>query len=291
MIQKENNHISYSPPITEGAIRLKGFICPRNDKKVTLKDCINCPNECMPVPILATLLNDRPVKEGEYHVTELQQPRQSDYLCRNFDYYMPPNSMVDSMLGTAWHNAVANRLMQDDFDKLFAHNYEYEQTFRVVFDFATLVGTSDLYRIDRKILWDYKTAQVYSVKMFLKNGWNDPTWDKHRKQLNIYKVYQYPQTECLRLHIKVMGWDRLVAQELGKDKTFIRNVPILEPTEVKDYVMQRLKENIADQQSGTPPPCEKEDMWFNSKGEPMRCLYYCGGKEHCKQFQQLMEEY
>ena len=88
-----------------------GFKCPLNGENVTIeKNCITCnfrDSVCGPLPYLqAQLAGVREVKEGVYSVTEILNPRQSIYLTRNNDYYLPPDSSLWASFGTAMHKVM-----------------------------------------------------------------------------------------------------------------------------------------------------------------------------------------
>ena len=269
-----------------------GFVCPMTDQNVTFREhCLKCQDPCETLPVMAMLdAQTRPIVPNEYHVTEILNPRQVIYLTRNYPYYLPPESLVDAALGSAWHTSIYNAMFIPEYDADFAHRFEGEQSFRIEINGIAFTGTSDVNIKDQHHLIDYKTAQVFSVKQYLKEEWKDSTWAKYQKQINIYRVYQYPETEKMTLHVKVMGWDAYVAKTMGIGKTFKIMVPFIEDEKVKSFVTCRLRESVEDQETGNPPPCPKNRLWFNAAGEPQRCLRFCGGKAYCKQFKEWQEE-
>jgi hypothetical protein len=266
---------------------LKGFVCPLNQQNVTLEDCQNCPLPCDPLPLLATVLNTRKTIPGIYHVTEILNPRQMTYLTRKHDYYMPPDSMFEAALGTAWHQAI-EKTIKEEKGEIF-QGYISEKNFKVFINGVILSGTLDLADLKHLILWDFKTSGAYSVALFMENGWEDSTWDKYAKQTNIYRIYGFPEAKRIKLHVKIKGWDRTLANMDIKNKIVI-DVPIMDTQKVKDFVSQRIADILEDEKTDNPPPCTKEEMWTSKKGEPKRCLEYCGGKNFCPQFHSLQSK-
>jgi len=260
-----------------------GFICPLTDENVTLeKHCVVCTMECEPLPLLAAMMDSvRAVEKDVYSATELLNPRQCIYLERNHPYYSSPNSNLWAVYGTALHSVIEKGL--DKYNKsLFNNRYVYEKQFRVKINGATLRGTPDLYDKQTKTLWDWKTVKYYYTgKYLIDHKWEESTY---REQLNIYRTFFFPEAEHLKLKLLVRDHNYRLKRECPSASVTI-NVPIMDDDEVREFVSRRLEESIADQIFGNPPPCEEKDLWNGA-----RCKDYCGGRNFCKQYKEVINE-
>ena len=156
-----------------------GFTCPKSGRGELFDFCFKkCLNKCMPLPVLLSLSKQsREDEENIYHVTSILNPPQAEYLKRNNDYYVSPNSLIDMSIGSSWHARLEKT--KEDIKKLGLENdYLIEQNFKHHFGITkygevidgsscfptkrlgwkeiVLSGTSDLYVKSTKTLWDYK---------------------------------------------------------------------------------------------------------------------------------------
>jgi hypothetical protein len=253
-------------------------------------------NHCKPFPLLLSLSkqDSRPVKEGKYSVTEILNPPQQVYLKRNNDYHARPDSLVDMHIGSAWHEKIEETKgfvqelgLQDDYlmEKKFKTYITLKEKMTIEEEMdsvVTLSGIFDLGVKSTKTLWDYKVMKYYYTFKYLSEGnWDDSTipW-----QLNIYRVYGFPEAECLKILCYLKDFKLNMTEKYGLNQTEILQVPMIPSDKVKERVVDLLTEHVETQKTGKPRTCTEKERWFNKKGEPLRCEYYCAPSELCEQF-------
>ena len=273
---------------------LIGFNCPKSGRNEKFEFCWRkCQNACKPLPVLLSLARqDRGSEQNVYHVTEILCPPQQVFLRRNNPYYMNPDSLVDSHVGTSWHEKLAETKkyvqeldLQDDY--LMEQNFIEEFSISVkggtqYGERILLSGTSDLYVKSTKTLFDYKVMKFFYTFKYLSEGrWDDSTipW-----QLNIYRVYQYPEAEEIKIFCYLKDFKLNMTDKYGLNQTEILQVPMIPDNKVKERVVELLAEHVTAQKTGKPRPCKDEERWINAKGVPLRCMYYCSVSEICSQF-------
>lgn len=277
---------------------LEGFMCPKSKSNTTFNFCWKaCVRHCKPLPVLLALAHqDRASEENVYHVTEILNPPQQVYLKRNNPYYVRPDSLIDMMVGTSWHEKLAGTkkyvqeldlqddyLMEQNFKRHFAV-YEgriIDLKYNELADkdtIITLSGTSDLYVKSTKTLYDYKVMKFFYTFKYLSEGkWDDSTipW-----QMNIYRVYQYPEAEDIKIFCYLKDYKLNLAEKYDLSQTEELHVPLIPDNIVKDRVVELLAEHVTAQKTGKPRPCTEEEMW-NKK---VRCTNYCSVRDICPQF-------
>lgn len=280
---------------------LKGFYCPASGRREPFDFCwTKCVNHCKPLPVLLSLAGQtRGVEENIYHVTEILNPPQVVYLKRNNPYYLSPDSLVDMNVGTAWHEKlyetrkfVQELGLQDDYlmERNFKEYFSVAKDGKVTETFepwsedglVTLSGTSDLYVKSTKTLWDYKVMKYYYTFKYLSEG----NWEGNSipLQLNIYRVYQYPEASAIKIFCYLKDFKLNMTDLYDINQTETLQVPMMPDEVVKKKVVDLLTEHVETQRTGKPRPCTKEERWFNKKGEPLRCMYYCAVNEICEQY-------
>lgn len=273
---------------------LIGFSCPKSGRNEPFDFCWKkCVVHCKPLPLLLSLSkqDSRPVKEGKYSVTEILNPPQQVYLKRNNDYHAKPNSLVDMHIGSAWHEKIEETKefvqelgLQDEYlmEKRFVKDIMIETPeFEMIY--VILSGMSDLYVKSTKCLWDYKVMKYYHTFKYLSEGkWDDSTipW-----QLNIYRVYQYPDAQEIKILAYLKDFKLNMTEKYGLNQTEELRVPMIPDEKVKKRVVDLLTEHVEAQKTGKPRPCTEDERWWNDRQKVyLRCEYYCAVKELCEQF-------
>ena len=257
---------------------LKGFLCPKSNRNVLFNHCwTKCTEHCKPVPLLMSL--SRQSREPEpniYHVTEILNPPQQVFLSRNNDYYVTPNSLVDMHIGSAWHEKIEETkgfvkelglekeyLMEQNFKRYISlqKGMAREDMIKEMDKIITLSGTSDLYVKSTKTLFDYKVMKYYYTFKYLSEGkWDDSTipW-----QLNIYRVFQYPEAECIKILCYLKDWKLNFPKLYCLDQVEELQVPMIPDHLVKEKVVSLLTEHVMTQKTCKPRPCTEDEMWNN----------------------------
>ena len=147
-----------------------------------------------------------------------------------------------------------------------------------------LSGTSDLYVKSTKTLWDYKVMKFWYQFKYLSEGkWDDSPipW-----QLNIYRVYQYPDAEAIKIFCYLKDYKLNMTEKYCLSQTEELHVPIIPDNIVKQKVLDLLAEHVTAQQTGKPRACTEEERWWNEREKAyLRCKYYCSASEICPQHQ------
>ena len=139
-----------------------------------------------------------------------------------------------------------------------------------------------------KTLFDYKVMKYFYTFKYLSEGkWNDSPipW-----QLNIYRVYQYPEAEDIKIFCYIKDFKLNMTEKYDLSQTEELHVPIIPDDKVKNKVVELLTEHVTAQTTGKPRACTREEMWFNQADKPLRCLHYCAPSEICPQFAKWMEK-
>ncbi len=274
---------------------LVGFICPKSGRNEPFEFCWSkCRVHCNPLPVLLSLARqDRGSEHNVYHTTEILTPPQVVFLRRNNPYYMNPDSLVDSHVGSAWHEKLAETKkyvqelgLEDDY--LMEQNFLEPIAVKVFKDpkedmVVTLSGTSDLYVKSTKTLWDYKIMKYWYTFKYLSEGkWDDSTIPM---QLNIYRVYQCPEAEEIKIFCYLKDYKLNMADKYDLNQTETLQVPRIPDRVVKNRVLALLGEHVEAQKTGKPRACTQEERWWNERqGVYLRCEHYCSVKEICPQF-------
>jgi len=229
----------------------------------------------------------RPVKEDKYSVTEILCPPQQVYLKRNNDYYASPNSLVDMHVGTAWHEKIEETkgfVQELGLENEYLMEKKFKQHFHILPDIGVILsGISDLYVTSTKTLWDYKVMKYFYTFKYLSEGkWEGNTIPM---QLNTYRVYQYPEAECIKILCYIKDFKLNMTERYDLNPVETLQVPMIPDNVVKEKVVALLTEHVETQKTGEPRPCTEEERWFNSKNVPLRCEYYCPVKELCPQYE------
>jgi len=276
---------------------LKGFTCPKSGRNEPFEFCWSkCMNHCKPLPVLLALAHqDRGSEENVYHVTEILNPPQQVYLKRNNPYYMQPDSLIDMNIGSAWHSKLEETKkyikelgLEDDY--LMEQNFIEPIAVKVFKDpkedmVVMLSGTSDLYVRSTKTLFDYKIMKYfYSFKYLSEQKWDDSPipW-----QLNIYRVYQYPEVEDIKIFCYLKDYKLNMKEKYDLDPTETLHVPMIPDDKVKKRVVELLTEHVTAQMTGKPRPCTEEERWWNDREKKyLRCEHYCSVRDICSQHQE-----
>lgn len=272
---------------------LVGFICPYTKMEIPFDYCFNkCETPCMSYPLISALAKDsREIIQGRYSVTEIFNPPQQVYLQRNNSYYAYPEDLIWQTFGTAWHLVVEREIPKLE-EKGFKDVFLSEQKFEAPVSGGTLVGRIDLYDKQRKILSDYKTMKVYSIKKLKQGEWADSTY---HWQLNTYRVFGFPEAQQMILDciIKDWSWQAQTKDEVHPMERV--NVPFLEDETVKERVNFLMVMHIMNQIDPSKiVPCT--DLWIPKSprspnvGKPVRCMHYCNVNRICPQYQKWCKE-
>lgn len=281
---------------------LEGFYCPKSGRNEKFEFCWStCQNHCKPLPVLLSLARqDRASEHNVYHVTEILQPPQVVFLKRNNPYYVSPDSLIDMSIGSSWHEKLVETkkyvqelglqddyLMEQNFKINFAHSndglFQFDYPDEPAPPIVTLSGTSDLYVKSTKTLWDYKVMKFYySFKYISEGNWEGNTIPM---QLNIYRVYQYPATEAIKIFVYLKDFKLNMADKYDLSPTETLQVPMIPDDKVKSKVLALLGEHVLAQKTGKPRACTEEERWWNERQKVyLRCEHYCSVKEICSQF-------
>jgi len=264
-----------------------GNVCPRDGTRCNYDFCIYaCKERCLPLPLILTLARRRIVVPGVYSTTEILAPPKVVWLNRNTDFYVNPMSQTYAALGTSFHSimeegaAEAKELGAGD-------QFIVEQPFRIEFDtpvgHATLTGRPDLYDTTDKTLYDWKTVKGYSVKKA-----REGDWGTYLMQVNIYRVYGFPEAERQKLVFMVKDHDRKMRLRDGLEPVEVVDVPLLFASDVKRVVFDLLTLHLNVQRDPQTylRDCTDEEVWRTDKtGEPRRCQDFCPqGQDRCVQW-------
>ncbi|KKL27299.1 hypothetical protein LCGC14_2386520 [marine sediment metagenome] len=280
---------------------LIGFMCPKSGRGELFDFCFKkCLNKCMPLPVLISLSRqNREDEENIYHVTSILNPPQVEYLKRNNDYYVAPNSLVDMSIGSSWH-ARLEETKESIKELELEDDYLMEQNFRKTIMVQVsdgkvggtcdpvLSGTSDLYVKSTKTLWDYKVMKYFYTFKYISEG----KWEGNSipMQLNIYRVYQYPEAEAIKIFVYLKDYKLNMQDKHDLSQTETLQVPMIPDEKVKKKVVDLLTEHVQAQETGKPRPCKEDELWINRSGVPLRCQNYCAVKEVCEQFAKWKEK-
>ena len=285
----------------ESKVGMIGFVCPDGEKR-TFDFCIKeCRNRCKyPFPLLLALMSDRKVVPNSYSVTEILNPPRIVYYTRNFTYFAAPKSLIWQTFGSAWHNIIDFQKTQIK-DLGLEDEYLIEESFEKIFTIQTgeirlnhqeiepvkLRGRSDLYCTSTKTLWDFKTMKQYPVQKAWKRDWSGSTYPM---QLNIYRVYQYPEAEKIMISAIIKDHSRGIEEKYGMEPVERLEVPIIPDLEVKETVKELLKIHVENQEDPSKiRQCTNDELWINKKGERLRCMEYCPVKDLCPQWKEYNE--
>jgi len=271
---------------------LKGFCCPDNVNRTfdyCTKEC-NKRSECPPFPLLLSLMQDRTVVPNVYSVTEILNPPQVVYYSRNFPHYTTPEDRIWMTFGSAWH---AITLTEKNVKELgLEDEYLIEKSFERDFIIdgvpVKLKGRSDLYVTSTKALWDFKTLKYY----FVQKIWETKDWSSnaYQMQMNIYRAYQYPEAEKIKIYALVKDHSRYIEKRYGIHAVETLDVPIMPDNEIKDMVTELLHIHVRNQADPSGlRKCTDKELWKNKKGEPIRCIGYCPIRDFCPQWKEYNE--
>jgi hypothetical protein len=174
------------------------------------------------------------------------------------------------------------------------HPIDVENKFEAEVAGATLVGKIDLYNRAEKVLTDFKTAKVYSVKMMKQGKWED---NSYMWQLNIYKAFGFPKAEKLQLECLVKDWS---PTSLIKDKVApieVIEVPLIVIGNVKSITENMIRTHLrVEEDPTTMRDCLDEELWYPMSprnpnyGIPLRCKDYCEVSAVCPQWKKWKEK-
>ncbi len=259
-----------------------GLICSIHGN-VTIDKCATCRVPCHPYPALVAILEGaRTPVLGSYSVTELPKPYKSVYLSRNFDYYVKPENLLPTTLGTSWHEKV---------EKYGNERFLMEKSFKTKIDGLTFTGRCDIIDTKLKILWDLKTSAFYPIGLMLDGNWTESTFPY---QVNTYRHFIYPDAKEMWLDVSIRDWKKWIAKKYGISRWIKIQIPFIPMEDTTAYVTERIIKHAEIQEScagvlGKLPDCTKEEMWMKEDG-PVFCKDYCGGAAHCDQFKQWKKD-
>lgn len=145
----------------------KAFQCPTDvDSWATIDDCEECPNQCMPIPVLRAMWSTFLGKEAmsHYHndakaisVTQCLGCIRRAVLDTQVDYTSPPESMISMFVGTAVHAQIekSSCLGLSMKQGHSTDGVEVEASIDLG-DGYTLRGTADYIDKKAKQIWDWK---------------------------------------------------------------------------------------------------------------------------------------
>jgi len=263
-----------------------GFICPINGLSAEFGDCFKrCKARCRPLPLLHAYADQRELKDGVFSTTEILSPPQVGRLRRTKSYFIKPRQRTFATFGTGWH------MVPESYMKFCPASHKSEDDLFFSADMGngiTLTGKPDYYDADEKVLYDYKTMKVYSVKKIKCGDWKSTTYGQ---QVNIYRHYRVPEATKIRISAVVKDHSRAVAlkENIGEDEMI--DVPIMSGGEIIRLVKERLALHTAE----TVRECTQDELWFPQNprspdyGKPLRCLEYCEVSGICPQYRKWLE--
>jgi len=270
---------------------LKGFRCPRTNSNISFGECFSsCTDRCLPLPVLVAMADgQREVVPNHYSVTEILKPPQVVWLGRNTDYYTKPESLIWATFGTAWHTVMEKRLalIEDDFGGT-CFSSEEDNEFSAYFPESggTLHGKPDLYDNNLNILYDYKTAKVYTVKKMKAGQWDD---SDYMHQLNMYRAFRFPECEKMELVCAVKDHSPTAQERDGVHAVEMIEVPMMDTGKVMAMAESLVAEHISNQlDPRSLRSCRAGELWVNKKGIPLRCRDYCSPSENCPQYEKTL---
>jgi len=158
-----------------------------------------------------------------------------------------------------------------------------------------LTGMSDLMERDRGTLWDYKKKTFLGAIELREAEKNKLPWDATDEsvQLNIYRIYNFPEAKSLKNYIIVRDWNARIGRETGLEKELIFNAPLASEAEVRLWVKTRFLKikNMVD--TGVVPECTRGDIMKYKEKKidgvtlPSRCRFYCDASTLCPQFARM----
>jgi len=238
--------------------------------------------------IMAMMSQSRDTEEGVYHVTEILNPPQVVFLQRTTAYYATPASLIWMLFGTGFHT-----IMERGHSLIPEGKFIAEKNFKAEIDGVILSGTPDLYDIENKTLYDYKTIKTYAVKLMKQGNFDG---NKYKDQLNIYRAYAYPEAERLVIEAVVKDWTEDAEFRDGVSAIEDIDVPLVPVEETKEMVLNKIVTHELVRKSGTCPECSMEDQWVNMNpksknyGVPIRCRSFCSVNRVCPQWKAYLEE-
>jgi len=273
---------------------LIGFQCPNKVvTKPSFTYCITtCSKKCMSLPLLLALMRDKDVEEGVYSITELPNPRQQVYLKRHSDYWINPFFSTFALFGTAVHSIIESqkdKIKDLNLDKAFI----IEDRKRVDFNGVTVSGRADLYDVESKTVYDYKTIKAYAMRKMLDGEFED---NSYALQLNGYRYFFYPEAEHLIIEAFVKDWSYAIMDSSGMKPLERVEVPMLSDMLVAREYQKLIDGHLKVERTGEVPPCTRAEVWFNENprspqcGAPIRCRDYCEVNAVCKQYESFQLE-
>lgn len=272
-------------------VGLQGFKCPKADGgPVKFYDvCLKCQDPCYPLPLLKNLMSDRVATPGVYHTTGILSPPQIIYLTRHFPYYVEPESKIWATFGRGWHTVIERQdtwLAEQGLDKEYLIEQPFEVEIKTDQGPALLRGKPDLYIVSKRRLLDWKTMGSYFVRKARKGDWGDSSY---QLQLNIYRIYKYPETIEMELYCLIKDWSRRLRKSDGLNPIERLQVPLLPNAMVEGFVKTTINYLLlCEKEPDKVRPCLDSEKWIQG-GYPIRCMEYCDAKDLCPQLREWKE--
>ena len=259
------------------------FICPVKHKPVPLDYCLKnrCLHPCHSLPALIVLASSRENKFRSFHVTELLNPPKIIILKRINTYAKAPESLAHTLFGRALHLVIveARPVIKElglEKEYTFEDENHFEVKIKTKYGTASISGTPDLIVHSKKQIWDYKSAKIYEIRDLLEGNWEKC---KHKDQLNIYKVFGFPEAKELYLEMYIKDYKQSMKKE-GILPIMVFRVPIMDEDYVKEIVKTKVEYLLSlEKNFQKVRDCRKDETW-NGR----RCKDYCDINQSCLQY-------
>jgi len=178
---------------------LIGFACPNSEKKLRFQSCFKCKDECMPISLRRTIVNEnmQNVHKGDYlSATALLFCMRKTLLERRLDYFSTVKNQFYAVRGNIVHRMIGRPSL----------NILKEQQFTRSVMGIPLHATIDEYHMKEKKLTDWKTVGDRGMSYIIKGG----PKPEHVQQVNIYKWVMAPEYEVESINIVYMSFMEVV---------------------------------------------------------------------------------
>ena len=213
----------------------------------------------LPQPLYSALTSDTYIKVGDYSVSELIGPPQPARLLERHRHKLEfdPFDKIKSLLGTGVHNAIQSHTNTE--------THLAENRFRAVINGKIVTGQPDVFSIDDRILYDYKTTSTWISAIGNKREWEE--------QLNCY-AWMLRQEDYVVDKLVIVAiytdWSKtkqaLAVLKKSHYPTYpveLFEIPMWEDFQVEHFLETRiaLHEAAKEKEDAQLPECTKEDRW------------------------------
>lgn len=219
----------------------------------------NLPNQFL------KLFEEQEIEDNKFSVTELVRPTKQLILLRrlNNELEIDISEMMPAIVGKSIHKVL----------EIYSEskNCLIEQRFERKCNGITIIGKPDLVDIDNKILYDFKTASVFSFKYLRKDGVNE----RYKLQVNLYRwLLKDYEIDKLILIFFYRDWIRSTKEEFPLTPIVTKEVEKIDTKEVLGYVKNKTKEI----EKYKDEPIDKIPNCYSNRNI---CDNYCMLKDFC----------